>query len=64
MAIHCSFDAHEANRSIANKKAVGAVMFLLFIYYTACAAVAELKRGTKVSIRKPLYFDLLLNLSY
>jgi hypothetical protein len=50
MTIHCAFDVHDGNKSIANKKAVGAVMFLLFIFYTLLVIFAELRRGTKVII--------------
>lgn len=49
MTIHCTFDDHSASKSISNKRAIGAAMFILFIYYTACVVVSELKRGTKVS---------------
>ena len=58
MTIQCMFDPHDASKSVANKRAIGASLFILFLYYTACAIAAELKKGTAVSITT-LVFALL-----
>jgi hypothetical protein len=46
----CNWDSDDGKTIVHNKKAIEAAMFLMFITYTACAIVAEVKRGTPVSI--------------
>ena len=54
----CTWDMNLAYRTVHNKKAIGACMFLSFLGYTGAVALAELKRGTRVrhKIKLQLYF--------
>ena len=46
----CVWDSDDAKTIVHNKKAIEAAMFLMFLTYTACAIISEVKRGTPVSI--------------
>ena len=46
----CQWNNDTASRAVHNKKAIGAALFISFLGYTAAVILAEVKRGTKVSI--------------
>jgi hypothetical protein len=48
----CPWNNQEAARTVHNKKAVAAALFISFFGYTVAVILSEFKRGTKVRISK------------
>ncbi len=44
----CIFTINDARYQVKDKKAIDAALFLMFILYTVCVVVGELKKTSKV----------------